>query len=299
VGTGLAVALSASFRTVLVGPPGSGRGPALVETAGAYPGRALVTRAEPDDLPGGDACIVAVKAYDLRGVSRPAEASCDGVCVCVSNGMGLEEEWGPGWGSRVEPALLTAGFGRASRSVVSTTPGVVIVRAAGAALDLFSGGPIPVRETCDLESARWGKWLANSIVNPLGALTGLPNDRLRAAGLQPLIDRLARELETTVPPALRGEAAGIAAGMLEFLLSASGNICSMRQDVEAGRRTEIRHLTGFSARLDPAGRPAAAALTALVTALETARRDPRPAVRRDETGRPAPAGRPDFPDGPS
>lgn len=220
----------------------------------------------------GEACLVAVKSYHLREVSPLAEASCRGRCICVSNGMGLEEEWGPGWEDRVEPALLTAGFLLSSPDRILTAPGAVIVRAAGAAETLFSGSPIPIEISTDLETARWAKWLANSVINPLGALTGLPSDRLRPAGLGPLIRELAEELAAVIPPVHRTHAVPAAARMLEFLLEHSPNRCSMLQDLDAGRRTEIAHLTGLCLSRNPGGCPGAERLSALVRARETAPR---------------------------
>ena len=268
VGTGIAVALSSERRVVLVGPPGSGRGPARIESLGAYPGTAQILRTEPDDRPRGDACIVAVKSYDLREVSLGAEASSDAHCICLSNGMGLEAEWGSGWAGRVEPALLTAGFRLVSPFTVATTRGTIIVRSDGSAEALFSGTPIPVEPTAELEAARWGKWLANSVINPLGALTGLPNDRLLDAGLGPLIDHLATELAAVVPSEMREAAAACSDRMLAFLLESSPNMCSMLQDLEAGRKSEIGNLTGLCEVLEPGSCPTAELLTALVRARE-------------------------------
>jgi 2-dehydropantoate 2-reductase len=270
VGTGMAVALSSSRRVVLVGPRGAGRGPARIESIGAYPGTAEILRSEPDDHPRGDACMVAVKSYDLREVSRGAEASSDADCICLSNGMGLEAEWGSGWAERVEPALLTAGFRLVSPSAVATTRGTIIVRSHGSAEALLSETPIPLETTSGLETARWGKWLANSVINPLGALTGLPNDKLLEAGLGPLIHGLAAELIVIVPPALREAAADCSTRMLAFLLESSPNMCSMLQDLEAGRKTEISNLTGLCRVLKPEMCPSAEVLTALVRAREVA-----------------------------
>jgi ketopantoate reductase len=186
--------------------------------------------------------------------------------------MGLEAEWGPGWAGRVEPALLTAGFRLAAPSRVETTRGTIIVGSRGCAEALFSGTPIPVEATAELEAARWGKWLANSVINPLGALTGLPNDRLLDAGLGPLIETLAAELVVIVPPALREAAAAFSARMLAFLLESSPNLCSMLQDLAAGRKSEIGHLTGLCGMLEPGRCPSAELLTALVHAREASAR---------------------------
>jgi len=212
-----------------------------------------------------------VKSYDLGAVAPFAEKSATGKCVCVTNGMGLEAEWGPGWKQRVEPALLTAGFNLIRRGLVETSPGGLMARRGGAAEGLFRGGPVPVETTDELESARWAKWMVNSALNPLGALAGLPNYHLSGAGLEDAIRLLMSELARLVPESLRGTVVSSAGRMIEFLLRESGNRCSMLQDLEAGRRTEIANLTGLCATIAPGTCPMAELVSALVIARETSK----------------------------
>ncbi len=271
VGTGLAVALSSCGSVLLVGPPGSGRGSITIESVGAFPGSAVVEKVECLDRIAAELCLVAVKAYDLAEVSGPATRCTDGACICVSNGMGLERMWGDSWENRVEPAILTAGFGPGpvpGRSV-ETTFGDVIVSSEGSAGGLFGTSPIPVRFTDSMEMLRWGKWLVNSIINPLGAITGLPNDRLLGAGLEDAIEVLFEELLPVVPDEYRSYAGSEALSMMTHLLGSSSNRCSMLQDIDAGRRTEIDFMTGLC--MENAGRrcPASACITGLLKAMST------------------------------
>ena len=267
VGKGLAVALSEEFRTILVGPPGSGRGELELICSGAFAGRATVEKAESGDRVVADHCIVAVKAYDLSEVAGPAAISSAGPCVCVTNGMGLEREWGPSWRREVEPAVLTAGFRLEAPCQVETSSGRVIATEDGEAAGIFATSPIPLSLTGGIEAVRWGKWIVNSVINPLGAVCRLPNDRLLEAGLDGVVERMFEELLSAVPADLRADAGRQGLEMLRDLLRNSGNRCSMLQDLQAGRRTEIDHLTGLCRELSRADCPVCACVTAMLKAL--------------------------------
>ena len=226
----------------------------------------MVNRLEAGDTVSGDACIVAVKSYDLPDVSGPASAAAPGPCICFTNGMGLERLWGAGWGSEVEPAILTAGFHLVRPGLVNSHPGEVMVSEGGSAEIIFSRIGIELRSVQDMETMRWAKWLVNSVINPLGALTGTVNNGLGDLGLTPWIQRLFHELLQRIPPSSRDRASVEARGMLEHLLTESGNRCSMLQDIEAGRRTEIDCLTGLLPEGTGDHGPLAGLLTALVGA---------------------------------
>ncbi|MFO8182793.1 MAG: ketopantoate reductase C-terminal domain-containing protein [Candidatus Aegiribacteria sp.] len=267
VGTGLAVALSPLYEVTLVGPPGSGRGRRELESTGAFPGTASVNKVESGDSFHARHCLVAVKAYHIPAVAGPAMRSSDGKCVCLSNGMGLEKEWGETWNERVEPAILTAGFGLTGGNRVETFPGRLTLSPGGEAESVFAGSVIPVVPTDSMEVMRWGKWLVNSVINPLGAITGLRNSELLHVGLGDAVEVLFSELIEVVPSEHRPAAGREALKMMRDLLSSSFNRCSMLQDLEAGRRTEIDFLTGLCRNLPRDECPAALCLTGLVGAM--------------------------------
>jgi len=266
VGCGLAVTLSPLREIILVGPPGSGRGIVDVVSRGAYPGTATVSKVESTDRISADDSIIAVKAYHLESVSGPASESSHGACICVCNGMGLERHW-PGPPGRIEPVVLTAGFRTAGRLSVETFPGSVVAGAEGGAPSVFHGSPIPLRTVEDLEPVRWAKWIVNSTINPLGAITGLANDMLLESGLEECMELLYSELVSAVPVESREEAGGESLSMLRELMLSSSNMCSMLQDVQAGRMTEIDYLTGLAADDPTTERPACKCVTGLVRAL--------------------------------
>lgn len=266
VGKGLAVALSGYLDIFLAGPAGSGRGTIEIQAAGAISGNAVIEKVESGDHIHCDYCIAALKAYDLKYVAEPAMRSTDGPCVCITNGMGLEDEWGESWEERVEPAVLTAGFHLPDKNFVETAEGDLIVSSGGRAEEIFVKSSLNVVPIGDMEIVRWAKWLANSVINPLGALSGLRNNQLLEAGLGAVADTLFTELARVIPADLRDAAVVQAEKMLDFLLESSSNRCSMLQDIVAGRRTEIDFLTGLHEKRLQVKCPAAASVTGLVKA---------------------------------
>ncbi len=266
VGKGLAVALSSYLNVLIAGPQGSGRGRMKIESSGAYSGSAVIEKVESGDRIHCDYCIVALKAFDLEYAAKPAMNSSNERCICLTNGMGLESEWGESWEERVEPAVLTAGFFLREKDFVETSEGDLIVSSGGVAFELFRESYFSVVSVEEMEIIRWSKWLTNSVINPLGALTGLRNNQLLKAGLGRTADTLFTELAGVIPPVLRDAAVDVARDMLDFLLESSPNRCSMLQDILAGRRTEINFLTGLHEKQLRGKCPTAASVTGLVRA---------------------------------
>jgi 2-dehydropantoate 2-reductase len=257
-----------------VGPRGCPGGELLIRCTGWLDGEARVRYLDSGTSHPGEAevCFVAVKAYDIADASSLVEESSE-TAVVLTNGMGLRDEWKGDWDRRVEPGVTTAGFSIEGDTLMSFS-GAFDVPAGGEAFRLLSsvlsrGG---VREAADVEKIRWAKWLVNSTLNPVAALTGLPNNRIADAGLRPLIENLLKELTECLPERLARDSEAIARKMLQRLLVESGNICSMLQDVLEGRRTEIDYLTGYAVR--QAGSRASCssslcrAVSALIEALE-------------------------------
>jgi ketopantoate reductase len=115
----------------------------------------------------------------------------------------------------------------------------------------------------NIDEVRWAKWYANSIINPIGALTGLANNRIVSARLRPIIDSLSRELSQIMPS---GEALDRGNRLLEWLLKNSSNRCSMLQDMEKGLPTEISFLTGLCEKKLQGRCPTASVLVSLIRA---------------------------------
>jgi 2-dehydropantoate 2-reductase len=104
----------------------------------------------------------------------------------------------------------------------------------------------PVRVEPDIRSAVWGKLLINAALNPVAALAGEPNGRVaERPALRALACVLAEEGEAVA------RAAGIALpypsaaeATLRTARRTADNRCSMLQDLDAGRPTEIEYLSG-------------------------------------------------------
>ncbi len=267
VGIGLSVALSASCSVILIGPAGSPDCESVFDSSGSMAGSAVVRHMPADRAVPADLCIMAVKACRLAEASSQSRAVGNTLHACLCNGMGLEDAWGPGW-EDVEKAVVLGGFERVGPESVRVHPGGLVVGEGGVLQALFSCTPLEVsgRPAEELEATRWAKWLVNSSLNPVAALTSSRNVELVPRGLEPLLRTILEEITPAVPEALRRQARQTAELMLAFLLENSSNRCSMLQDVEAGRPTEIEFMTGLASRLLPGGCPVASAVASLVRA---------------------------------
>ncbi len=265
VGTGLSVALAgAGYSVELVGPTGSGRGERHLQASGYMDGGALLLHSECTDRVRADVVVIAVKAFHLEEVSRPAARAASRV-LCTCNGMGLDSQWGEGW-DEVERMVLTTGFDLVGRESVRIFPGLCYVRKDGEARKLFQTTSLEQEPVDDIDLPVWAKWLVNSVLNPLGALTGASNNMLYDVGLEPVAKQLFAELSILIPDGLRPDAVELAREMIDYLVENSGNRCSMLIDLEREGETEIEFLTGFAERIGPGSSPTARILSDLVRA---------------------------------
>lgn len=262
VGTAVAVALSSYSDVVLAGPAGTVPGRRKFTTEGMICRSAEVFHTAIDRVQVSGQVIVALKAGEIKGAVHNIGAFCSGDVICLSNGMGLSEEWGE-LENKVEYAVLSSGFRKTGPSTVLTTDGSVFCRSSGLVSQVFRNSGIPLQEVVNIQKFRWAKWYANSVINPIAALTGLKNDDLIPAGLQPLINALSLEVSQLMP-----SSASIVEGqrILDWLLENSSNRCSMLQDLERGRPTEIDFLTGLCVKRLQDKCPTATIIVSLVKA---------------------------------
>lgn len=138
---------------------------------------------------------------------------------------------------------------------------------------VFNSAGIKTRIVSDLEGTIWGKLLINVAINPLGALTGRRNgELLEIPELSHLMEmavaeaaEVARRKGVNLPYPVPFER------VKEAARASASNKCSMLQDLERGKRTEIEALNGAVVTLArdlgiPA--PVNEALTALVKVRE-------------------------------
>lgn len=118
--------------------------------------------------------------------------------------------------------------------------------------ELMTKAGLPTRVVADPRGAIWGKFIFNSVMNPIGAIVqGVNAARYEVPEMRELIDDMAAECVRVA------EALGIRLPFDPMYLVKkfrSGQIPlskhagSMAQDIEAGRETELESMTGYVVR---------------------------------------------------
>ena len=227
-----------------------------------------------------DLVLVAVKAFDTADAARALAAMDDaGVVLSLQNGMGNEETLAA---TLPWPVLAgTTDFG-AER----TGPGVVRCNGVGAVtLGPPEGGESPAARragegfqeagldttvTDDMPRRLWTKLAVNAGVNPVTALARVDNGAVLAEPLAGTARAAARETASVATAAgvdLDPEAA--VAAMEGVARDTAGNVSSMRQDVEAGRPTEVGAINGYVVEQASESVPVNRTLAALLDGRET------------------------------
>jgi 2-dehydropantoate 2-reductase len=118
--------------------------------------------------------------------------------------------------------------------------------------DLMSESGLPTKVVADPRGAIWGKFIFNSVMNPIGAIVqGVNAARYDVPEMRNLIDDMAAECVRVA------EALGIRLAFDPMYLvkkfrsgetPLSKHAGSMAQDLEAGRETELESMTGYIVR---------------------------------------------------
>jgi 2-dehydropantoate 2-reductase len=226
-----------------------------------------------DALPGGAAAfaLVATKAFDSDAAAA-ALAGCPRVVgartqiVLCQNGWGNAERFAPLFGrERIWNARVITGFRRPAPHHVDLTVHAEPVRIGSLAgrdpaplrplAEAIARGGLPCETTRDVAADLWAKLLYNAVLNPPGALLGVPYGELGASPhLRELLDALARETFSAMRAAGQRTHWASASDWLEtfyakLLPPTAPHESSMLQDLRAGRRTEIDAITGEVVRL--------------------------------------------------
>jgi 2-dehydropantoate 2-reductase len=203
----------------------------------------------------GDVALVAVKAFDTADAAAAlATGEFDAVCS-LQNGMGNEA----GLAARLDCEVLagTATCGAVLRSpgvVECTGRGEVVVGAAGggeseradALAAALAAAGFDADAVADMPRRLWTKLAVNAGINAVTALaradngavlSGDANELARAAARETARVARARDVALSNREAVECVEA-VAAGT-------ASNASSMRQDVEAGRRTEVDAINGY------------------------------------------------------
>jgi len=244
---------------------------------------ATVTPTARTDLPASaryDLAVVAVKAGDTEEAAD-ALAGCDlDACLSVQNGMGNEATLAQRLDCPVLAGTCTYGARRSGPGEVECTGiGEVVLgpREGGesALADrvgaAFVEGGIETTVAEDMPARLWEKLAVNAAINATTALARVPNGALVDGPARTVAERAARETAAVARARgvdLSGDDAAAAA--LGVAAETARNTSSMRQDVEAGRETEIDAINGYV--VEQAGEavevPVNETLTALVRAWE-------------------------------
>jgi len=213
----------------------------------------------PEILRGCDPVFMFVKSYHTADASRElaGHISKDSTVVSLQNGIGNAEviaEFIPP--TRIVYGSTTIGATKLDERTVSYGGGIEITiggRDGGRVNRLRSllealGLSVSVHPNPD--EAVWRKAIINAGINPLGALLGVPNGRLiRDEHAASLMESLVSEAVSV------SRALGIELDPAEMISATknvcektAANLCSMLQDLRAGRRTEIESINGIIVR---------------------------------------------------
>ncbi len=206
-----------------------------------------------------------------------------GMALCLSNGLGHAEKCieilGP---QRVFAATSTHGAWRPSpgcvnwagkgKTVLGSLPGGPGEIEAKPLLEVFLAAGLEPSWSSDGLAALWNKVLLNIAINPIAALAGVENGALLSPDLfsssfSTMLEGAAvARMERVILP----DDAELEQQLRQVITATSTNICSMLQDIRAGRNTEISVLNqAIVTRGERAGiaTPLNQMLVAMVTAL--------------------------------
>ncbi|WP_207586515.1 2-dehydropantoate 2-reductase [Halomontanus rarus] len=213
---------------------------------------------------GADLAVVTVKSFDTEAAARTLSTGrFDAVCS-LQNGMGNEAALA----THLDAPILA---GTATYGAVLREPGVVDCTGLGElVLGPADGGTSPIADRVgsafdaagletvvadDMPRRLWEKLAVNAGINAVTALARTDN----GAVLERPATELARAATREVARTARTHDVGLSnrealAAMESVAERTAANASSMRQDVRAGRRTEIDAINGFVVdRADDAG----------------------------------------------
>ncbi|MGQ9587297.1 MAG: ketopantoate reductase family protein [Thermoplasmata archaeon] len=226
--------------------------------------------------------VVTTKAYDTGEAVRACRSAVSSrtMVLTLQNGLGNLEILRNWKGKNAFGGTTTIGAALISPGVVklSGTGKTVIgsdMNPIGATriASAFSESGLPASVSRDIQSEIWAKAIVNACINPITAVLRVPNGRLLdSRTIANLVSHVARECEAVAkasgirlsPPSMYSRVRAVASDTAD-------NISSMLQDIERGRKTEIRQINGEICKAGEArgiSTPLNRALVAMVEALE-------------------------------
>jgi len=225
-----------------------------------------------------DLAVVAVKAFDTATVARQLADADLGGALSLQNGLGNEATLAATLDCEVLAGTCTYGARRVEPGLVECTGvGDVTLGAreggesplADRAGAVFDDAGFETTVATDMPQRLWTKLAVNAGINPPTALARVDNGALVDGPARETARAAARETARVARSegVDLSDAAAVQA-VEDVARATAANVSSMRQDVEAGRRTEIDAIGG--AVLDRADEsvPTVETLTRLVRAWE-------------------------------
>jgi 2-dehydropantoate 2-reductase len=205
-----------------------------------------------DEWEPADFALVLVKSHQTARVAQAVASALTpgGLALTLQNGLGnreiLEAAVGPG---RVAAGIVTLGATVIAPGHVVATPGSVALAANPAGIRKFglllAASDFIVSLEADLDRVVWRKLAVNCAINPVSALSGLPNGALlETRELRATVERAATEVGAVA--AAKGIDLGDDPAELARRVAheTAANRSSMLQDLERGARTEIDAMNG-------------------------------------------------------
>lgn len=198
--------------------------------------------------------LVTTKAYDVADAvaSVAAGLNAQASVLLMVNGMGLKEAL-----AEAHP-ILNIYCGTTTEGAYRK--GDLHIHHAGRGNTLIGqqGSPEPpgwfgdytrAIEPCtwepDIDSALWQKLAVNCVINPLTAIYRCNNGALAEGELREQVKKLCQEVaQVSYAAGYTHTAQSIEQDAFKVIEGTAANRSSMRQDVEAGRPTEIEFITG-------------------------------------------------------
>jgi len=231
-------------------------GVSLKEIDGRFTRIHVPVRKGPTELPGTEALVVAVKAYDTRtvGESYRGMVPPETTILSLQNGLGNFETLQSRLRNDILAGSTTEGaFSLGPGSVVHTGSGLTVIgglrranQDASSRIKIaFENAGFHTNISSNIRGVLWTKAIVNAAINPLSALTRLPNGALaKSATIEKIAFRVMAE-GMSVSRAEGVRLTGNPRKLWQKILSSTGtNKSSMLQDIERGKTTEIRQLNG-------------------------------------------------------
>lgn len=230
---------------------------------------------------GYDLAVVTVKAFDTPAAADALTDAAVDATLSLQNGLGNEERLAAALSGPVLAGTCTYGARLTDPGTVACTGvGEVVLGPREGGSDgtadrvgeAFERAGVETVVTADMPRRLWAKLAVNAGINAATALARVDNGALVDGPATDTARRAARETARVARSAGIDLAdAEAATAVIDVAESTAANRSSMRQDVEAGRRTEIDAINGAVVDRAEGAVPVNETLAALVRAWERER----------------------------